>query len=127
MFPTIYAIAMDYLPVQTSSVPSERVFSSSSEMVMKKRNRISPILMESLQTLKFSLKKECLSFTQGWASSEKDMVYEMGPCHDGNDILAASRIESGGYDSILKVIAEDECDDIPDKPVVFEDVLRSAI
>ena len=83
--------------------------------------------MEALQTLKFSLKKERLSFTKGWAASEKDMVHEMGPCHDDNDILSASGIDSGGYDSILKIIAEDECDDVPDKPVIFDDVLRSAL
>jgi hypothetical protein len=58
MFPTVYAIAMDYLPIQASAVPCERVFSSSSKTYTKKRNCISPILMEVLQMVKFSLKKE---------------------------------------------------------------------
>ena len=74
MFPTLFAIAMDYLPIQASSVPCERIFSSSAETDTKKRNRISPLLMESLQILKFYLKKERLSFTEGWALSETQLV-----------------------------------------------------
>jgi hypothetical protein len=54
---------MDYLPIQASSVPCERVFSSSAETDTKKRNRIKPELMEALQILKFSLKKARLDFT----------------------------------------------------------------
>jgi hypothetical protein len=54
---------MDYLPVQASAVPCERVFSSSAETDTKKRNRIKPELMEALQVLKFSLKKARLDFT----------------------------------------------------------------
>ena len=59
-FLTIFHIAMDYLPIQASAVPCERVFSSSTETDTKKRNRISPALMEALQVLKFSLKKDRL-------------------------------------------------------------------
>jgi hypothetical protein len=54
---------MDYLPIQASAVPCERVFSSSAETDTKKRNRIKPELMEALQVLKFSLKKARLDFT----------------------------------------------------------------
>lgn len=73
-FPTLFAIAMDYLPIQASAVPCERVFSSSAETDTKKRNRISPLLMEVLQMLKFHLKKERLNFTEGWLTSEKEMT-----------------------------------------------------
>lgn len=54
---------MDYLPIQSSAVPCERVFSSSAETDTKKRNRIKPELMEALQVVKFALKKEQLNFT----------------------------------------------------------------
>ena len=67
-------MAMDYLPIQASAVPSERIFSSSAETGTKRRNRISPLLMEALQMLKFHLKKERLNFTAGWITSEKDLV-----------------------------------------------------
>ena len=62
-FPTIFRIAMDYLPIQASAVLCERVFSSSTETDTKKRNRIKPELMEALQVLKFTLKKDRLDFT----------------------------------------------------------------
>ncbi|OJA20567.1 hypothetical protein AZE42_14066 [Rhizopogon vesiculosus] len=38
-FPTLFAMAMDYLPIQASAVPCERVFSSSAETDTKKQNR----------------------------------------------------------------------------------------
>ena len=67
-------MAMDYLPIQATSVPCERVFSSAKETDSARRNRISPVLMEALQLLKFSLKKERLHFMKGWATSEAEMV-----------------------------------------------------
>ena len=62
-FPTVFRIAMDYLPIQASAVPCERVFSSSAETDTKKRNRIRHELMEAIQVLKFALKKSRLNFT----------------------------------------------------------------
>ena len=73
---------MDYLPVQATSVPSERVFSSAKETDTNKQNRMSPVLMEALQILKFSLKKEHLDFTKGWSVSEADMVKVSWPAGD---------------------------------------------
>ena len=64
---------MDYLPVQASSVPCERVFSSSAETDTRRRSCICPLTMEALQMLKFSLRKERLDFTTGWKTSEKEM------------------------------------------------------
>jgi hypothetical protein len=74
---------MDYLPVQGSSVPCERVFSSSAETDTKKRNRIKPVLMEALQMLKFYRKKSLLNFTAGLVLEEDDL--EEG---DSEDLLA---------------------------------------
>lgn len=65
---------MDFLPIQASSVPCERVFSSSAETDTKKRNRISEDLMEALQILKYSLKKEDLNFTDQLLTSVKDLA-----------------------------------------------------
>jgi hypothetical protein len=99
--PTIFAIAMDYLPIQASSVPCERVFSSSAEMDTRRRNRISPDLMEALQVLKFHLKKERLDFMAGWSTSKKQMVDD----HSEEDLLQ-TLLESGSdkWDSVMKKI-----------------------
>ena len=66
-------MAMDYLPIQATSVPCERVFSSAKETDTAKRNRIDPALMEALQLLKFLLKRERLNFVHGWSTSEAAM------------------------------------------------------
>jgi hypothetical protein len=72
-YPTLFSIAMDYLPIQATSVPCERVFSSAKETATPKRNRMTPVLMEALQMLKHLLKKKRLNFMEGWSTSEDDM------------------------------------------------------
>ncbi|KAJ7665572.1 hypothetical protein B0H14DRAFT_2251129, partial [Mycena olivaceomarginata] len=56
----------DYAPIQATSVPSERVFSSLAETDTKCRNRTSAMLMEALQMLKFNYKKSRLNFMSDW-------------------------------------------------------------
>ena len=51
---------MDVLPIQATSVPCERAFSSAKETMTPRRNRIAPELMEALQILKFRYKKNVL-------------------------------------------------------------------
>ena len=108
MFPTLFKIAMDYLPIQATSVPSERVFSSSSEMDTKKRNRIHPTLMEALQMLKFSLKTECLNFTQGWQAPESALSERE---YDIVDLLAKLLEEEGDKERVIDEIICDLDDD----------------
>ena len=63
---TLFAFALDILPIQSTSVPSERVFSSAKETDALRRNRLSPDAMEALQMLKFSIRNgRGLSFTSG--------------------------------------------------------------
>ena len=65
-YPTIFALAMDILPIQASAVPCERIFSSAKETMAARRNRIFPDLMEALQLLKFTLRNgRSLDFTSG--------------------------------------------------------------
>jgi hAT family C-terminal dimerisation region len=103
-YPTIFAIAMDYLPIQASSVPCERVFSSSAETDTKRRNRISPDLMEALQMLKFNLKKERINFMAGWNTSEKQMVDDSPE----EDLLQDLLEDSNKWDSVMKKINQYE-------------------
>jgi len=59
---------MDIIPIQASSVPCERVFSSGKETMAPRRRRIKPVFMEKLQMLKYAIRKDTyLNFTQGMA------------------------------------------------------------
>jgi len=63
---------MDILPIQASSVPCERVFSSSKETITARRNSLFPQLVEALQLLKFSTKQgRGMNFTQGWKKEDE--------------------------------------------------------
>jgi hAT family C-terminal dimerisation region len=105
---------MDYLPIQATSVPSERVFSSAKETDTNKRNRMSPTLMEALQLLKFSLKKERLDFMKGWSASEADMVKESWLANDflGALLALAGDDLNGAVDNILNTFSsyDGDCD-----------------
>lgn len=101
-------MAMDYLPIQASAVPCERVFSSSAETDTRRRNRISSLLMEALQMLKFYFKKERLNFTKDWAVTEKEMT----EVDQELDLLA--KLFEGNYqdglDRVLQAINSDSED-----------------
>ena len=107
VFPTLFAMAMDYLPIQSSSVPCERVFSSSAETDTKKRNRIHPALMEALQLLKYAYKmKGSLDFTRGILTNEADLA------PSDRDLLAdlVNERNSRALDSVLSAVGLYESD-----------------
>ncbi|KAG1734109.1 hypothetical protein EDB19DRAFT_1574596, partial [Suillus lakei] len=75
-YPTIFALAMDILPVQGSAV-CECIFSSGKETMSMRRSQISPKLMEALQMLKFSSRQGSgLNFTAGTSHSAELKVME---------------------------------------------------
>ena len=98
---------MDYLPIQASSVPGEWVFLSAGETDTVKRNRMSAILMEALQMLKFGLKKNRLNFTDGWITDEKLMQLEE---FSKVDRLAVLANEDGPMDELLTAIGNEDMD-----------------
>jgi hAT family C-terminal dimerisation region len=67
-------MALDYLPIQATSVPCERAFSSSAETDTERRNRIKYDFMEALQILKFGFKKERLNFTADLLTTPEDLT-----------------------------------------------------
>jgi hypothetical protein len=99
-------MAMDYLPIQASAVPCERIFSSSAETDTKKRNRISPLLMEALQMQKFYLKQARLNFTEGWITSEEAITED----HPDGDLLGKllNGNQKEDMDRIIESINNDE-------------------
>jgi hypothetical protein len=99
---------MDYLPIQASSVPCERIFSSSAETDTKKRNRISPLLMEALQMIKFNLKRQRLNFVEGWITSEKQMTEDS---YDADGDLLRNLLQDdfqNAFDRAMQSINNDE-------------------
>jgi hypothetical protein len=63
---------MDILPIQASSVPCERVFSSSKQTITARRSQLSPQLVEALQLIKFNAKQGWqLTFTSGLDKDEE--------------------------------------------------------
>jgi hypothetical protein len=103
---------MDYLPIQASSVPCERVFSSAKETDTLKRNRMHPMLMEVLQTLKFSLKKDrrSISFTDGWKTAKVEMMEAQKTKEDLlAQLLTGDR--QATTDALLKAFDDEQVDD----------------
>lgn len=104
-------MSLDYLPIQASSVPCERVFSSSAETDTKKRNRISPLLMEALQMLKFALKQDRLDFTSGWITSEGEMKDNNDPVEENLlDAMFRGHHDQDIMDRIIQTISRGDND-----------------
>ena len=77
-YPRIFHLAMDIIPIQASSVPCERVFSSGKATMAPRRSRISAQLMEALQIMKFSIRKgRPLKFTEGMSWDEELKEFEL--------------------------------------------------
>ena len=87
----LFAIAMDYLPIQATSIPCEHVFSLAKETNTAKQNRMSPVLMEALQLLKFSLKKQHLNFMEGWLMLQAAMEVGLQD-HDLSTLLVGDKV-----------------------------------
>ena len=98
-------MALDYLPIQASAVPSERVFSSSADTDTKKRNRINPTLMEALQILKYIFRHERLDFMQGWATPESFML---GAETDTHNKLSEVLSGEDAVDDIIRAMGYDD-------------------
>jgi hypothetical protein len=55
LFPHLYILSLKFLCTPASSVPCERVFSKAGEVVSKKRNRLSPKVLEQILFLNKNL------------------------------------------------------------------------
>ncbi|KAF8958264.1 hypothetical protein BDZ97DRAFT_64455 [Flammula alnicola] len=85
---------MDVLPAQASAVPCERIFSSSKETCTLRRNRISRVLLEALQVLKFSYRSDRLSFVEGLIAKESDYTISGQLTEFAiNELMGAGKIE----------------------------------
>ena len=107
-------MALDYLPIQASLVPSEHIFSSSAETDTKRRNQIHPVLMEVLQMLRFLLKQWWLNFTDGWAVTEEELEHYTDDNRDSADLLGKLTLEIRedgiDIDEVIHIVGQDDED-----------------
>jgi DNA-binding transcriptional ArsR family regulator len=102
-FPLLFKTALDILPAQASSVPCERVFSSGKETDSLRRSKLSPIMMEILQVLKFHFRSKRLDFSDGLMATERElMVIDVDPKK------VQELLEKGDVDAILQLIESSE-------------------
>lgn len=122
---------MDILPIQASSVPSERVFSSGKETMTARRRRISPHLMEALQILKFSINKgHSLNFTKGLSWNDELKEFEeaarfepVGQAEAYQRNLQSGEVEEDSDDLAdeLEDLVKDTNEDEEDFDDIYED------
>lgn len=76
MYPHIFRVAADVLPVQASAVPCESAFSSGKQTCTPERNRLHAATMEVLQLLKYMYRQDRLDFTRDLLAEEADYQIE---------------------------------------------------
>src|SRR5258708_35656178 len=100
---------MDVLTAETSSVPSERIFSSSKETCTQRCNNISPTMLEALQILKFIYNQDRLNFTEDLVADERDYMISVPVTPRAVDELMAAG-KFGELDELLANARELDCD-----------------
>jgi len=108
VYPLMYRVALDILPVQASAVPCERIFSSSKETDALRRSKMRPELMEILQLVKYSVRQDRLTFTENWVAREDDLLkIDSMP----SEVLEAGevdrRLSAGDISGLLELITHD--------------------
>ena len=99
---------MSYLPIQGMAVPSECVFSSSSETTTKRWNCLQPEMMEALQMLKFLRKKERLDWMKKFIVMEGELIVEV----QSNTLADLTQaVDKDQLDILMQILGDaDACD-----------------
>lgn len=104
---------MDYLPIQASAVPCERVFSSSAETDTVKHNRTSHTLFEALQMLKYDFRKRRLTFSGGTTLNQRDLL-EDEPDEPTVDSAGGSlAAHEQPINDVINIAGQEEGDHLP--------------
>jgi hypothetical protein len=98
-YPLLFAVALDILPVQASSIPCEHVFLSSKETCALRRSLLSASLLEILQVLKHLYRQERLDFTSHWIAKEEDYSIERA-----TEAAIAELVSTGKSEELLDLL-----------------------
>lgn len=90
------SLTCDYLAIQGSSVSSERAFSSAGITISKRRNRLKGDIVEALQFLKCSMRKELIYREPAPSSIEELELQE-----DDDDRDWVDEVDPKSWDQIL--------------------------
>jgi hypothetical protein len=90
-YPVWASLARDYLAVMSSSVFSERAFSSAGITISKRRNRLKPDIVEALQVLKCMIRRDLIFRKAALVDDEGDSDDEGEEDGDGEQ----------GWDALL--------------------------
>jgi hypothetical protein len=86
LFPTLARIALDILPCQASSVPCERLFSTSKQTADLRRSSLGAKRFEELQVMKFAWRTKILdNAEQNWAQVEEVQLDEYSEFLDADE------------------------------------------
>jgi len=126
-------MALDYLPIQATSIPCERIFSSSAETDTTCCNRLSPEMFEALQMLKYDYKLTL----QGKLDLEEELeerdAEELMACLFGDEantdlLMELDKVAGDDFlklmESLLDCDSEESGDDM--EPVDAEEALTGA-
>lgn len=107
-FLLLFRVAMDVLPARASSVPSERIFSSSKETCTLRRSNLSPATLEALQVLRSIYKQDRLNFMEDLVADERDYTIS-GPVAPRavDELMAAGNLCE--LDELLQNAREIDC------------------
>lgn len=104
-FPLLFRVAMDVLPAQASSVPSEHIFSSSKETCTLQCSNLSPATLKALQVLKFIYKQDRLNFTEDLVADERDYtISEPVTSRAVDELMAAGNLRE--LDELLQNVRD---------------------
>lgn len=116
-------LALDYLPIMASSVSSERAFSSAGITISKRRNRLKADIVESLQFLKWSIRRDLL-----YREPEPTSVLELEDIEeqDGNVAHVSDDLDIPA--NMLLRLDDDDDDDETTSTIYenFDDFMNSA-
>ena len=102
------SLARDYLSIMSSSVSSERAFSSGGITISKRRNRLKGDIVEALQCVKCSLRHDLLFRETGPSSLTEDNESEAED--EAGEKSAGNSEDEEGWDTLILEDSDDEDD-----------------